>query len=399
MNINPFRPGAGHIPPYLAGRTAEQETFRKLLQQKTILENLILTGLRGVGKTVLLETLKPIAREHKWLWTGTDLSESVSVSEEQLAIRILSDMALIVSSIIVSEKSHLGMGFETEEVVTKEPLSYDQLINIYQKTPGLVSDKLKRTLEFVWSLLNKAGIAGVVFAYDEAQTLSDHKERGEYPLSLLLEVFQSVQRKDIPFMLLLTGLPTLCSKLVGSRTYAERMFHVVELHHLNEVDSRDAIVKPMKEAQCTISFTEATVRKIIELSGGYPYFIQFICKEFFDIWINKSISGESPRVSEEDIIRKLDTNFFQGRWSKATDRQQELLKVIACLPHCDDEFTVQELVAESKNRMEKGFSPSHANQMLSYLVESGLVYKNRHGKYSLAVPLLSRFIKRQFKES
>ena len=90
---NPFRPGAGHTPPYLAGRTAEQEDIRRLLKQTTIMENPILTGLRGVGKTVLLETFKPIALAEKWLWVGTDLSESASVSEERIAIRILADIA------------------------------------------------------------------------------------------------------------------------------------------------------------------------------------------------------------------------------------------------------------------------------------------------------------------
>src|SRR4029077_1691247 len=85
---NPFKPGAGHKPPYLAGRKEEELEFRELLKQKVILKNLVLTGLRGVGKTVLLEALKPIAIDSGWVMVGTDLSESVSVSEENLAIRL-----------------------------------------------------------------------------------------------------------------------------------------------------------------------------------------------------------------------------------------------------------------------------------------------------------------------
>lgn len=88
---NPFRPGAGHMPPYLAGREAEEFEFKQLLGQETILQNMILTGLRGVGKTVLLETFKPIAIQEGWLWVGADMSESVSVSEETLAIRLTAD--------------------------------------------------------------------------------------------------------------------------------------------------------------------------------------------------------------------------------------------------------------------------------------------------------------------
>ena len=82
---NPFRPGAGHTPPYLAGRQAERVEFQRLLGQATILENMILTGLRGVGKTVLLDSFRPLAIEHGWVWVGTDLSESTSVSEDNMA--------------------------------------------------------------------------------------------------------------------------------------------------------------------------------------------------------------------------------------------------------------------------------------------------------------------------
>jgi Fe2+ or Zn2+ uptake regulation protein len=90
----------------------------------------------------------------------------------------------------------------------------------------------------------------------------------------------------------------------------------------------------------------------------------------------------------------LDTDFFAGRWSKATDRQRELLLIIARLENSDNEFTVHEIVEQSKSH-DKPFSSSHVNQMLSALADTGLVYKNRHGKYSFAVPLLGSFIKRQ----
>src|SRR5437667_9211064 len=90
---NPFKPGAGHMPPYLAGREKETEEFLRLLSQDVVLENLVLTGLRGVGKTVLLDTFKPLAIKEGWLWVGTDLSESTSISEERLSIRLMTDLA------------------------------------------------------------------------------------------------------------------------------------------------------------------------------------------------------------------------------------------------------------------------------------------------------------------
>lgn len=396
---NPFRPGAGHIPPYLAGRTKEQFEFRKILKQKIILENIVLTGLRGVGKTALLETFKSIAHEGQWLWAGNDLSETSNITENNLATRLLADMALITSSLVVQEYKQNPMGFERGEKVLRQPLNYDILKHHFDSVPGLISDKLKSTLEFVWEVLPQSAIPGIVFAYDEAQNLSDHTSRNEYPLSLLLEVFQSLQKKGMPFLLLLTGLPTLFPKLVEARTYAERMFHILFLQQLNEADSKDAIVKPTEDAKYPLQFSPSTIDNVIKLSGGYPYFIQFICKEIYDVWIAKIDSGEITSVPTNDIIRKLDTDFFQGRWVKATDRQRELLMIIPILPNRNDEFTVQEISAASKTGSGKPFTPSHINQMLVSLADAGLVYKNRHGKYSLAVPLLSQFIQRQAREA
>lgn len=259
---------------YLAGREHEKKEFTKLLSQDVILKNLVLTGLRGLGKTVLLEQFKPMAIQAGWLWAGTDLSESTSISEENLAI----------------------------------------------------------------------------------------------------------------------------PKLVEARTFSERMFHVVFLNPLSEEETVKAIQEPVKKVGCPIHFAPESCKTVWNETRGYPYFIQYVCREVFDIWVQAKNTGKDlPTIPVADITRKLDTDFFAGRWAKATDRQRELLWVAATLPNCDSEFTVQELVENEANKkgLAKSFSGSHANQMLVSLCEAGLVYKNRHGKYSFAVPLLSEFIKRQ----
>jgi hypothetical protein len=387
------------MPPYLAGRTDEIQEFERLLQQPVILENLVLTGLRGVGKTVLMDTLKPIAMKSGWLWVGTDLSEAASLSEENIATRLLADLSIITSSLTIGSEPVRAMGFKAQDNASEIKLGYENLTYLYDSTPGLVADKLKAVLETVWDLLRQQNIRGVIFAYDEAQNLSDHAKRDQRPLSLLLDVFQSIQRKEIPFMLLLTGLPTLFPKLVEARTYAERMFRVVTLNRLEAPSSREAILKPITMERCPVAFDEPSILSIIQVSGGYPYFIQFICREVFDVYLQKLDGGESPVVPVHAIVRKLDTDFFSGRWARATDRQRDLLMVAARLPHADAEFTVQEIVEKSAETLQKSFSASHVNQMLSSLAEAGLVYKNRHGKYLFAVPLLGQFILRQMKEA
>lgn len=386
---NPFRPGAGHKPPYLAGRAKEKNEFAKLLEQSVILENLVLTGLRGVGKTVLVDELKPAALAADWVWVGTDLSESSSLTEERLATRLITDLSVATSGWIVDKAVVHGVGFVATDRFVDVRLSHDLLTAVYQRTPGLVADKIKAVLEVVWGSWpgNKRGL---IFVYDEAQNMADHVAKDEFPLSLMLDAFQSIQRKGIPFMLVLVGLPTLFPKLVEARTFAERMFRVVFLDRLGTNDCRDAILKPIESTQCPIRLGHDSITGVIDLSAGYPYFIQFICREVYDAFVQGSHT-----VPVEEISRKLDSDFFAGRWARATDRQRDLLRVIAHLDLSDGEFTVAEAVEMSKELLDKPFSSSHVNQMLVTLANNGLIYKNRHGRYSLAVPLLDRFILRQ----
>jgi hypothetical protein len=175
------------------------------------------------------------------------------------------------------------------------------------------------------------------------------------------------------------------------------MFHLIFLDPLNREETAEAIKRPISVRQCPISFENESTNTIWEITRGYPYFVQYVCREVFDVWIQNTNDGQpAAAIPADDLVRKLDSDFFAGRWARATDRQRELLGVIAQLPNCDAEFTVQEVAEHPANKaLEKPFSSSHINQMLASLSEAGLVYKNRHGKYSFAVPLLGGFIQRQ----
>lgn len=366
----------------------------RYLEQDVILANVVLTGLRGVGKTVLLETIKPRALARRWQWVGTDLSESASISEESLATRLLADLAVLTSSMPIAEVEVQGPGFTSVQERRVQMLDFHVLRAVFTQAPGLVADKLKAVLEWVWEQTPPPFRGrGVLFAYDEAQNLSDHAQKEQYPLSMLLDVFQSLQKKELPYLLILTGLPTLFPKLVEARTYAERMFHVVVLDRLNEAESREAILRPTESPDCAVHFDAQTVDRIVGESAGYPYFLQFFAREVFDVLMAQESGTRTAPI--EAIVNKLDADFFAGRWARATDRQRELMSIIAALPSADGEFSVQEIVAQSQHGSAKPFSPSHTNQMLAALASSGLIYKNRHGRYAFAVPLLARFIRRQ----
>ncbi len=396
---NPFRPGAGHSPPFLAGRRSEKEAFDKLLRQSTILENLLLTGLRGIGKTVLLDSLKPIAIERGWIWVGAEINEASSLSEQNMAVRLCTDLAPATSSLVVGSTSWQPPGFASETLTRHQTLSYHALQTIYERTPGLVLDKVKAVLEAGWRAVSAEGrMRGLVFAYDEAQNLTDHAGKEQFPLSLLLDAFQSIQKQGLPVLLVLAGLPTLVSKLAEARTFSERMFRSVFLKGLSETDSREAILKPIDSRGGAIRFTEENVHAVVKMSGGYPYLIQFICREIYDAFMQRPDRGEQAQVPVEEIERKLDADFFAGRWSRLTDRQKELCYAIARLPSRNDEFSVQEIVEESAKSLEKSFGSSQTSQLLAALGKQGLIFKNRHGRYAFAIPMFSAFVRRQSRE-
>jgi hypothetical protein len=385
---NPFRPGAGHSPPHLAGRSKQIDEFKQFLQQEVVTKNVILTGLRGVGKTVLMDDkYKPEAIQEGWTWVGSDFSESCFLSEHNLCTRIITDLS-VFSSLLSIAQPVAGMGFVASESEPRS-LSFQFLMTVYDATPGLASDKLKAVLELVWAVAKNKGRRGIVFAYDEAQVVSDRQEKEQYPLAVLLETFQSIQRRGAKCLLLLTGLPTLFPRLVESRTYAERMFDVQEIGRLSEKATKEAILVPMRD--CGWSFTPEALELITETADGYPYFIQFICREAFDA----IAKAESKSVPIDPIVRKLDSNFFSGRWDTLTDRQRDLLYCISLIAQADQEFSIGEIVESSKNSSVKPFSANDVSQMLPRLIEKGLIYKNRLGKYSFAVPLFRRFIKRK----
>jgi len=399
MADNPYRPGAAHAPPYLAGRDAERREFSRLLKQTQVLENLVLTGIRGVGKTVLMrEELRKEAIKNDWFWVTSDISEAVSISEEHLVTRLLTDLNTLSGDweYTVGERHPLGFTDHPERRVIH--FNYETMQVLFEHQPGLVADKLKQILLIAWDLMqqHRPNQKGIVFAWDEAQNLADRDKDKQYPLSLLLDVFSSLQSQGVPFMLLLTGLPPLFPKLVASRTFAERMFRVLALGNLSRDESRAAIINPLEKEPKHLK--DAFVRfdgPIYGLTKGYPYFIQFWCRELYDY-----LTSASPQVDEQGedlphrISRKLDMDFFDGRWAQLTDRQRDLLSVIARLKNSAGEFTVQEIVETSKST-EQAFSNSHANQMLTALFNKGMVFKNRHGKYSLAVPLLDEYIRRR----
>ena len=401
---NPYRPGAGHEPPVFAGRDDEQRFFKRVLYQNPVMENILITGLRGMGKTVLLDSTRKVAEDAGWLWVGNDLSESSSLSEERLALRILTDLSAAISAKLAGPEpdadpaditARLNARLDRAQQNENEALTFDSLKQQFERAPGLPSDRLKAVLTRVTTLLQKARFSGLILAYDEAQCLADHADKNEFPMSMLIETVAALQKKDgvASCLLILCGLPHVYDALTATRTYTERMFHVMTLDRLTWDDTRSALLTPLAKLMPPLRASRELLAKAVELTGGYPYLIQFVGKELVEQILENGGTLSAEQFPSSGMLDRLDTGIFAARWNKTSDRQREFLMLIAQRPNqSGPDFAANEIVQDGDA---SGFNLAGANQMLVAIMDRGLVYRTRHGRYAFTVPMSEAMILRR----
>lgn len=400
---NPYKPGPGHFPPHLAGRVGEQNYFARVLREKQPNCNFLITGLRGFGKTVFLERLRVMAEAGGWLWISNDLSESSSLSEERLATRILTDLAQAIAFKLsingdgsrATKDASVGGGTSAEEFGADINV-FAAMKGVYENSPGLPTDRLKAVLNRACALAARARSSGLVLAYDEAQCLTDHVERNEYPMSMLVETIGSLQKNSSisPMLLVLSGLPHVQDALIETRTYTERMFYVMHLDRLSREESVAALAKPLENLVPPLHVTQDLIEKLADLSGGYPYLIQFFGKELIEKVLANGGSLSADAFPDLATLSRLDAGLFGARWNKTTDKQREALGMLAKrVTRSAREFSAQELSGLSNGEL----SNAQASQMLQALCDRGLIYRTRHGRFAFTVPMSEEMILRRIK--
>jgi AAA ATPase domain len=400
---NPYRPGAGHLPPFLAGRLEEQRFFKRMLHQHPVTENVLITGLRGVGKTVLLRHMRHMAEHNDWLWVGNDLSESAALTEERLALRILTDLAAAIARKLAQPApdgpeptSGLRQRLDRMQQTDGDAFAYDALKSQYEQAPGLPSDRLKAVLLRVTSFVQKARLGGIVLAYDEAQCLSDRAEHNEFPMSMLIESVAALQRGEgmSSCLLILSGLPHVFDALTATRTYTERMFRVMTLDRLSRDDTWAALTTPLATLMPPLHASDALLDKVCELTGGYPYLIQFFGSELVEQLLENGGTLNIDQFPSSSTLDRLDAGLFAARWNRTTDRQREFLALIASRPNIRSaDFSATDVL--DRPGISGDFGAAAANQMLVALADRGLIYRTRHGRYAFTVPMSEIMIQRR----
>jgi hypothetical protein len=381
---NPFRPGNGVAPPYLAGRDALLVEFERYLDEiHPPHTNWTLTGLRGTGKTVLLGEFATRGERAGWLCLERELSERHR-DEARLADAIADDCAALIRR--CSSLAGLGDAIERVwEYVRPRRISVGEVgyEPAYETESPDAAEAIRVALVALDGALAQTDVPGVLFLYDEAHLLGDDRHRERFPLSALLAGLGQTQRTSSRVRVVLCGLPTLSLNLKRARTYAERMFRHVIIGHLEHEDAWDALGIPLSGSGRT--FDLSLVDEIVERTAGYPYFLQFfggfLCSRVgrADVFLKHYLALESS------LLHELDLAFFEDRYLVAGAAGQRVLDAMARAGGRLSTLSLRRSLADLPN----------VDVIVRRLVDRGLVYRPTRGTYDFALPLFGSYLRRR----
>lgn len=385
---NPFSPGAGSPPPELVGRDNIFEKSRVLLGRTRLgkaEKSLILIGLRGVGKTVLLNEIEKQAQDENYktifleVHEGKDFSVMLAPQLRTLLFRLnvkenLKEKVRYGLSVLKSFANSIKMKYADFEIG----------LDIDPKLGEADSGDLEIDLPNLFVAVAEAAKAcdqAIALLVDEIQYLSEKE------LSSLIMAMHKIQQKQLPFIFVGAGLPILTRLAGESKSYAERLFDFPEIGKLENVDAIKALAAPVKKEGA--SFKKDAMNEIIHMTQGYPYFIQEWGYQAWNASNDTVISLEDVEEATKSVIPRLDMNFFRVRFDRLTPGEKRFLKAMADLgagPYKTGD------IAEALNVKISSIGPNRAR-----LISKGMIYSPSYGEMDFSVPLFDEFLKRVMK--
>lgn len=387
---NPFRPGVGTRPLHLAGRDGPMRRFRATLRAAPEqAANTRLTGLRGVGKTVLLGEFENLAVSDGWAAGSLEFKPGHNV--ENTLVEAVGTLAQKTKEQLSrAERLRAAVGGAARSAGSLG-LTWGDFTLTYTPAADTREEDLTRALFEVAETAVEKGRSGFVLLLDEAQVVRDERDRrGEHPLSLLVSSVVALQRQEVPLGLVLCGLPTLTGNLLRARSYTEQMFRGEEIGSLGADDARAAFIQPLAETEGDIDAAPDLVEEVIDEVEGYPYFIQLWGAELWDaaeLTGLQTLSLDLLKAARQDIYRRLDIDFYEPRVATLTPAEQDVLLATAS---CDYPPLV---VAALNDAVAK--SPANINVLLGRLVEAGVLYRIQKGRYDYTAPKFRDYLVRR----
>jgi hypothetical protein len=380
---NPFAPGAGSQPPELAGRGPIIDAAGIALGRIRLgrpAKSQMLLGLRGVGKTVLLNRIAELADREGCQAVMLEAPEGRGIAEllvpplRQLLFRLsrldqAKDVAKrglgVLRSFAKAFKLKVG---DVEFTVEAETGTADS---------GSLDSDLSEVLLAVSAAAREAGSAVALFI-DEVQYLA------ERDLAALIVSVHRLSQKGLPFVMFGAGLPQLAALAGEAKSYAERLFDYPDVGPLSEEAARDAISAPVRREGAAIDGDALSV--IVERTKGYPYFLQEWGSHAWNVAKASPITAADARAATSLVLQSLDKGFFRVRLDRLTPREKDYMRAMADLgpgPHRSGEIA-QKL----------GIAVTNAGPLRDGLIKKGMVYSPQHGDTAFTVPMFDDFMRR-----
>lgn len=387
--LNPYAPGAGAPPPELAGRDellSKASIALRRIASGRFGRSIILTGLRGVGKTVLLNRIRQDAEAAKIITVRIEVPEGRSLPSllaPGLKAAILklhrgkaaADLALRGLQALANFVSAMKLKYSDVEV------SLDIESNSSFLTTTNLDEGLSQLFQIVGAAAKEKKTAIVLFI-DEIHVL-DEKQ-----LASLITAFHIASQDSLPITMVAAGLPQIPSQMGEAKTYAERLFEFHHIGKLNDDAAIQALVVPVEKLG--VHYKKEALEEIIKQTEGYAYFLQEWGKHVWDIAEVSPITSENAKDATSEALTDLDASFFRVRFDQLTPMQKRYLRAMAELgpgPHASGK-----IAAVLEKRV------THLGPVREQLISKGLIYSPSHGETAFTVPLFDSFMKRMMKE-
>lgn len=383
---NPYTPGAGMMPKYLAGRDDIIDNARMRIEAVAAgyqSRSVVYYGLRGVGKTVILNVIENIADNSNLL------NRHIEVKEKSNFVKALSIACnSFVQSLSLKEtvKDKVGKlwsiirSFCATWNPEDKTLSFelkDQSVEFASAGTGDLANDFTELLVALGKYAQQVGTA-ICFCIDEIQYAKSEE------LEALITALHRLNQLGLPVLFFCAGLPKILKTMGDTKSYTERLFEFIEIDSLSDMSVKAAITIPAEELN--VHYTQEAVTKIVDITKGYPYFIQEMCNTIWENHNTREIDLDTVCMNIEQTNAKLDSGFFQVRYDRCTQTERSFM---AAMVKCGEQPCTIANVAQVMGRKVNSIS-----LLRSSLISKGLIYSTSYGEIDFTVPQFDTFIKR-----
>lgn len=382
FKANPYRPGAGLMPMYIAGRDEDIKSVTEMfnaLSMNIPTPSIVFSGLRGVGKTVLINKLQSIAEEkdifcrHIEVEERNDFISQIATCSQAFLRKVSTKEKFkhLIQKPLDAIKS-LVISFDVEDSTFSLSLQERELYK---------SNSLTQSLTEVFVSIGETAYrteTPICFFVDEIQYMKQ-KELGS-----LIAALHRTNQLGYPIMIVGAGLPKIYKMLSEEKSYSERLFVYKEIGLLTYEQSFKAIEEPVKKFG--VSYTKEAINDIINITKGYPFFIQQFCQIVYNNVNDKIIQKMDIEKNVDEFFEVLDIGFFRVRYERCSDGEK---KFIFAMAKCGELPCTISNISKQLNKKVRTISPTRAQ-----LINKGIIFSVRHSELDFTVPEFDNYIRR-----